>query len=462
MSHEADDDRLHEEGEVRSGDGLAPGDPRAARATRSAGRPAWSLLGEYVAVRRATEDLCAPLTDEDMAAQSMPDASPAKWHLAHTTWFFETFLLVPHLAGYEPFHPRFGYLFNSYYNALGTPFPRPRRGILTRPGHAEVRAYRRHVDDHLAALLEAASGERLAELERLLEIGLNHEQQHQELLLTDVKHLFSLNPLLPSYRPDSARPTLVSSPAGGGDDPDWTAHPGGLLEVGHAGGGFAFDNEGPRHRVFLEPFRLADRLVTCGEFVEFMGDDGYRRPDPWLSEGWDAARAGSWEAPLYWERRDGEWHVFTLAGLLPVDLEAPVCHLSFFEADAFARWAGARLPTEEEWEAVAATQPVRGHLAADGILHPVPAPPAAGGGPRQLFGDVWEWTASPYRPYPGFQAPAGALGEYNAKFMSGQMVLRGGSCVTPAGHIRATYRNFFGPAARWQFSGLRLARDGGE
>ena len=388
--------------------------------------------------------LCQPLAPEDMTVQAMPDASPAKWHLAHTTWFFETFVLRPAAAGYRPFHPEFAYLFNSYYNAVGPQWYRPHRGLLTRPTVAEVAAYRAHVDAALERLLQAGAAP-----EAVVELGLHHEQQHQELLLTDVKYLFAQNPLRPAYH-DCPPPRGRSAPEAG-----WIAGPTGLHPIGHAGSGFAFDNEAPRHDELIRPFRLGTRPVTNREFRAFMADGGYDRPELWLADGWAASRDHGWRAPLYWAEHDGAWWSYTLAGWRPVADDEPVCHVSFYEADAFARWAGARLPTEAEWEVMAAERPVRGNLLERGRLHP-----AADGGAGQFFGDVWEWTASPYGAYPGYRPAAGALGEYNAKFMCNQFVLRGGSCVTPETHIRATYRNFFPPHSRWQFSGIRLAADG--
>lgn len=409
------------------------------------------LADRYRSVRGATERLCAPLSPEDCTAQSMPDASPAKWHLAHTSWFFETFVLEPAAGGYRTPEHAYRVLFNSYYNAVGDQYPRPERGLVTRPGLAEVLDYRRHVDAHLLRLVE-----RGVDPERafVIELGLHHEQQHQELLLTDVKHLLSRNPLHPVYRerapePESAEPLPLR----------WQGIPGGVCSVGHEGDGFAFDNEGPRHRVFLEDFELASRPVTVGEYRAFVEDGGYRRPELWLADGWTAVRERGWRGPLYWTGT-ADAGLFTLAGLRPLADAEPVTHVSFYEADAYATWAGARLPTEFEWEAVAAEVPLKGNFVESERLHP--APPTRGAvsdGPHQLFGDVWEWTASAYGPYPRFRPARGALGEYNGKFMSGQMVLRGGSCVTPTSHVRPTYRNFFHPDARWQFSGIRLARD---
>lgn len=403
-----------------------------------------AMLG-YRQVRERTERLASPLSAEDQTAQSMPDASPTKWHLAHTSWFFETFLLQPWAAGYRGFHPAFGYMFNSYYEAAGPRHPRPQRGMITRPGVAEVAAYRAHVDMAMVRLLAEPPGEKVA---GMVELGLHHEQQHQELLLMDVKHLLSLNPLEPAYAP-GPEAAGVAGPGGGG----WVGCAGGLVEVGYGGDGFCFDNETPRHAVHLAPFELAATPVTAGEWLAFIDDGGYRRPELWLSEGWATAQAEGWQAPLYWSHADGAWREFTLAGARPVDPAEPVCHVSLFEADAYARWAEARLPTEFEWE-TAAGVPVAGNSLDTG-LHP--RPPAAGD--PGFFGQVWQWTSSGYAPYPGYRPASGAVGEYNGKFMINQYVLRGGSCVTPAGHGRATYRNFFPAAARWAFAGLRLARD---
>ncbi|HLL81692.1 MAG TPA: ergothioneine biosynthesis protein EgtB [Longimicrobium sp.] len=409
-----------------------------------------SLEEQYQRVRDTTVRLCAPLTPEDHVLQSMPDASPAKWHLAHTSWFFETFVLA-RLPGYRVFHPRYGYLFNSYYNAVGERHERPRRGLLSRPPLEEVHAYRRHVDGWMREWLGSGAGE-APEARAVAELGLHHEQQHQELLLTDVKHAFGSQPLRPAYRqfpPPAAQPAPALR---------WLTVPEGLRWIGHGGPGFAFDNEGPRHRAFVEGFQLASRPVTCAEYLAFIADGGYLRPELWLSEGWDTCRAQGWQAPLYWESRDGAWWTYTLGGEREVHPAEPVCHVSFYEADAYARWAGARLPTEQEWEVVAAQAPVEGNLLESERFHPAPAP-AAGSGAAQLFGDVWEWTRSPYAPYPRYQPAQGALGEYNGKFMCNQQVLRGGSCATPRSHLRASYRNFFPPSARWQFTGIRLARD---
>lgn len=409
-----------------------------------------ALFERYRAVRDLTEHLAAPLGPEDQTIQSMPDVSPTKWHRAHTTWFFETFVLKPHLAGYREYDPAFGYLFNSYYEQVGERHPRPQRGLISRPTVAEVGGYRAHVDAAMQRLIETANQDLRPTLATLVELGLHHEQQHQELSLMDIKHVFSCNPLHPAYR--------AAQPPGPGNIPpsSWVGFDGGLVEIGHDGDGFAFDNEGPRHKVWLEPYRLANRLVTAGAFLEFMEDGGYEKPEIWLSEGWATVQARGWRAPLYWEEIDGHWQVFTLAGRRPVDPREPVVHVSYYEADAFARWAGHRLPTEAEWETAAADLPVAGNFVDTGTLHPRPASGSASG-LQQMFGDVWEWTLSPYSPYPGFRPVEGAIGEYNGKFMINQMVLRGGCCATPPGHTRATYRNFFPPDARWAFSGFRLA-----
>jgi ergothioneine biosynthesis protein EgtB len=408
-----------------------------------------SALAAFQAVRTFTESLCETLATEDYVVQSMADVSPTKWHLAHTSWFFETFILKPHLPGYRELNPEYAFLFNSYYVQAGERHCRAQRGYISRPTVAEVFAYREHVDEAMARLLEAPPEGVLP----LVEIGLHHEQQHQELMLTDIKHVFSVNPLRPAYRQQE------TGAAGADHAPplEWVRFEGGLCEVGHDGAGFAYDNESPRHRAWLQPYALASRLVTCGEYLEFMQDGGYERADLWLSMGWATAQEQQWTEPFYWERRDGEWWVFTLGGMKRVDHAEPVCHLSYFEADAFARWAGARLPTEAEWEVAAATVPMAGNFVDGRTYHPRRAADAAG--LQQLYGDVWEWTQSSYAPYPGYVAPPGALGEYNGKFMCNQYVLRGGSCATSLSHIRTTYRNFFPPDATWQFSGVRLARD---
>jgi ergothioneine biosynthesis protein EgtB len=396
--------------------------------------------------------ICKPLATEDYVIQSMPDVSPTKWHLAHTTWFFETFVLAAADASYQPYHTLFGYLFNSYYNAVGPQWSRPRRGILSRPTVEEVMEYRQHVDDRMADLLGARDEQELGELAGTIMIGLQHEQQHQELMLMDLKHVFSCNPLRPVYREQAWTPGHPPART------EWLGHEGGRCSIGHVGSGFCYDNEGPRHDVLLDPFQIGSRLVTCREYLAFMEDGGYDRFDLWLSDGWNVVQSERWRSPLYWERADAGWQIMTLSGLRPIDPAEPVCHVSYYEADALARWAGARLPREEEWEAVAAVEPVVGNFVESGRFHPAPAD-GTGGRPMQLYGDVWEWTSSPYTPYPGYRPAEGALGEYNGKFMCNQMVLRGGCCVTSSSHIRATYRNFFPPAARWVFSGIRLARD---
>jgi ergothioneine biosynthesis protein EgtB len=433
---------------------------------------ATSLLKRFLDVRQATMQFCAPLTPEDLMVQSCPEASPVKWHLAHTSWFFETFVLGEFVAAYQAFHPDFRWLFNSYYKSLGEMPEKKLRASFSRPPLDQILAYRRHVDTAITHLLEHAPQD---EALRRIVLGLEHEQQHLELIATDIKHALFTNPLHPAY---------VAAPANfGGDNAqiapplDWFSFsPGypvrpGVVEIGvtpdpTAIDSFVFDNETPRHPVYLAPFRLASRLTTCAEYLAFIDENGYSRPELWLSEGWDTMRAEGWQAPLYWQRdanTKSGWSVYTLHGFRPLDeiSETPVCHLSFFEADAFARWAGHRLPSEFEWEFVAAQQPIEGNLLEHESLHPSSAATATKPhAPQQLFGDVWEWTQSPYTGYPRYKPLPGALGEYNGKFMSSQIVLRGGSCVTPKAHIRATYRNFFSPGTRWQFSGLRLARDG--
>jgi ergothioneine biosynthesis protein EgtB len=439
---------------------------------QSTQRLATSLLARFREVRGATMRFCAPLTAEDMMVQSCAEASPVKWHLAHTSWFFETFVLMEFADQYKPFNKDFKWLFNSYYKSLGEMPEKKLRASFSRPGLDEIQSFRKHVDDGIAALLEAAPEE---EALRRIALGLEHEQQHLELAATDIKHAFFTNPLHPAYAAsklnigDAIAPPL-----------EWVAFAplgDGVVEVGvtpDAGSieQFAFDNETPRHKVYLAPFQLASRLVTCAEYLAFMEADGYSRPELWLSEGWDTMRAEGWQAPLYWQpdaaAKTG-WNVFTMHGFAPLDeiSETPVCHLSFFESDAFARWSGHRLPTEFEWEFVASQQtaqqtsqqPIAGNFLDSQKLHTAIGS-AVAPTPQQMFGDVWEWTCSPYTGYPGYKPLPGALGEYNGKFMSSQMILRGGSCVTPQSHIRATYRNFFSPATRWQFSGLRLAKDG--
>jgi ergothioneine biosynthesis protein EgtB len=440
--------------------------PQTSRLTRTS-----PLLARYRSLRAATMDFCAPLSPEDMMVQSCAEASPVKWHLAHTSWFFETFVLSEFVAGYKPFDPNFKWLFNSYYRALGEMPEKKLRASFSRPPLDQILAYRLHVDAAIGNLLQHLPDD---EAHRRIVLGLQHEQQHLELAATDIKHAFFTNPLQPAYLP-----LATATPIGDRMAPplDWlnftpgtSTHPGvvgvGVTPDPHRLDDFAFDNETPRHPLYLAPFRLASRPITCAEYLAFLDEDGYARPELWLSEGWDTLHAQAWQAPLYWRRDSAAksgWRIFTLRGWQPLDdiSETPVCHLSFFEADAFARWSGHRLPTEFEWEFVAAQQPVSGNLLEQQSFHPQPARPSLDPRhPQQLFGDVWEWTQSPYTGYPGYKPLPGALGEYNGKFMSSQIVLRGGSCVTPETHIRATYRNFFPPSTRWQFSGLRLARDG--
>lgn len=408
------------------------------------------LAARFSEVRAASVQLAEPLSPEDCAIQSFIFASPTKWHLAHTSWYFETFVLEAATPDYRPFDERFRVLFNSYYNSVGEQYERPYRGMLSRPSLDEVFAYRRYVDERVLSLLEA--DQRIDRgLASVLLLGTHHEQQHQELMLTDLKHMLSFNPLRPAYHKESTSSIDTAAPL------RWLPFSEGVREIGHTGAGFAFDNEGPRHRVFVESFELASRPVTNGEFLEFIEEGGYRQPEYWLADGWATVQNERWEAPLYWERDDDRVQAFTLAGLRELRREEPVCHVSYYEADAYARWAQARLPSEHEWEVAAANAVVDGNFLERDLLHPTAA--NSGADLQQLFGDVWEWTRSAYAPYPGFQPAAGALGEYNGKFMSSQMVLRGGACTTPRSHIRPSYRNFFYPDARWQFSGVRLARD---
>ncbi len=414
------------------------------------------LLDAYRRVRRFSERLTETLSAEDAMLQSMTSASPTKWHLAHTTWFFETFVLLE-AGAYRPFDPIFQTLFNSYYNTVGVPYPRDQRGLLSRPSLEMTLDYRKSIDEHVERLL--AGNAPSDEQRRVIELGLHHEQQHQELIVTDIKHALSHNPLDPILREGAFR-------MGAAPQLDWLERDGGVRPIGHDGDGFAFDCEGPRHDVLVRPHRLANRPVSCGEYLEFMNDGGYQTPQLWLSEGWNAVKEEGWKAPLYWrDEGDGQWTAFTTAGRQSIDPAAPVCHVSYFEADAYARWAGARLPLEEELETATESLPMEGDFAdtlidAGWALYPQPLA-AAEQGLAQAFGTVWEWTASPFTAYPGYRPPDGALGEYNGKFMCNQFVLRGGSVATPSGHLRPTYRNFFPPAARWQFSGIRLARDAG-
>jgi ergothioneine biosynthesis protein EgtB len=413
-----------------------------------------ALVRRYHQVRQFTNRLCQHLMTEDYVIQAMPDVSPPKWHLAHTSWFFETFILALASLGYRSPHASYAYLFNSYYVAAGERHCRPKRGLLSRPTVEEVYRYRAYVDQHMTAFLEGLHGETLERWSSVVELGLHHEQQHQELLLTDVKYNFACNPLRPAYVSlDIPTPVPTLGPL------RWVSFLEGVCWIGHDGQGFAFDNEFPRHRTFVERFELASRLVTNGEYLAFMDDGGYERPELWLSMGWDTVQREGWQAPLYWEQRDGCWWMMTLAGMRSVSEAEPVCHVSYYEADAYARWADARLPTEAEWEVAAMPLPIRGNFVEHQTFHPIPVSQIDTAVPLvQIFGDVWEWTQSHYSPYPGYTASLGALGEYNGKFMANQFVLRGGSCATSASHIRPTYRNFFPADARWQFMGIRLAR----
>lgn len=417
-----------------------------------------ALLQRFRLIRQTTENIAAPLSPEDQQVQSMPDASPTKWHLAHVSWFFETFVLVPYAPDYTLFDEKFGFLFNSYYEAVGPRHARPHRGMLTRPTLSRVMAYRAHVDEAMSNFIEAAEDEDFRTAEARIELGLNHEQQHQELVLMDIKHMLSCNPLAPAYS-DRYADVKSNAPA-----QDWAEVAGGIVSIGHDEHGFAFDNEGPRHEVLLQDFRIATRLTTNREYIDFLTDGGYSKPEFWHMDGWATVTREGWEAPLYWSNRDGAWHMFTLAGEREIDLDAPVSHVSFYEASAYAVWAGKRLPLEAEWEAAAdpfnltSECETTANLLSSENFGPTPARDADA--PAQMIGDLREWTASPYTPYPNFKTPPGAIGEYNGKFMVNQMVLRGGSFATPPSHIRHTYRNFFYPHQRWAFSGIRLADSG--
>ncbi|WP_022835352.1 ergothioneine biosynthesis protein EgtB [Salisaeta longa] len=423
-----------------------------------------SIAERYRITRRFTTDFCRPLNTEDYVVQTKEFVSPTKWHLAHTTWFFETFVLREHDPSYTLLNDQYPYLFNSYYIQAGERHCRDRRGYISRPTVEQVYEYRAYVDEHVEALLATASADDLDTLAPLVELGIHHEQQHQELMVTDLKHVLSVNPLRPAYRDDLAPPTVDAIPA-----LDWVAFADeGVYEVGYDGDGFYYDNEGPRHKEYRRPFALANRLVTCGEYRAFMEDGGYERPELWLSAGWATVQERDWTEPFYWEEREGEWYVYTLGGLRPLNPHEPVAHLSYFEAEAYARWAGARLPEEGEWELAARDATIEGNTVDAGYFHPIPLTddtpahtPAAGDGGAlyQLYGDVWEWTRSAYSPYPGYEPLPGAIGEYNGKFMCGQYVLRGGSCATSQSHLRPTYRNYFHPDEAWQFMGLRLAQD---
>lgn len=434
--------------------------------------PSHIMSSRFARVRLLSESLCESLEIEDFVVQSMPDVSPTRWHLAHTTWFFETFVLAAHIKGYQSPNPAFQYLFNSYYNQVGEQFPRAKRGLITRPTVSEVFEYRRQVDRTLSELLNSVSvqDEKCAEILSLVELGLHHEQQHQELMLTDIKHVLSCNPLSPVFR------DLDRHSDKGVESLQWCENEGGIRWQGHDGSAFAFDNESPRHETLLHPFAIGSRLVTCGEYLEFIEDGGYSRPELWLSLGWQAVQDNQWKAPLYWQLESGEWRIFTLGGRRSVNASEPVSHVSYLEADAYARWRGARLPLESEWEATIEGMGISGNFVESNELHPVPlgacneavslvegidaTSSRSASLPCQMYGDLWEWTSSPYVAYPEYRPPEGAVGEYNGKFMCNQFVLRGGSCATSREHIRPTYRNFFPPDARWQFTGIRLACDG--
>jgi ergothioneine biosynthesis protein EgtB len=410
-----------------------------------------ATIARFDSVRTRTESLCAPLQNEDYCIQAMADVSPPKWHLAHTTWFFEQFVLMPFAPAYKEFHPAFAHLFNSYYETAGTFFPRPQRGMLSRPTVEEVYRYRAHVDAAMQELLAHPPEHHAADILQRTQLGTEHEIQHQELLLMDTCYNFSINPLMPAYH------KVVDTFAASTPPMGWQEFGGGVLEIGHDGNGFSYDNERPRHQVLLRDYRLATRLVTNEEYLDFIEDDGYRRVDLWLSDGWRTINERQWHAPLYWYREDGDWHHFDLSGAHKLRMHEPVSHLSYYEAHAYARWAGKRLPTEAEWEHAASNAPIEGNFLDNGYLIPQTAQQA---GMAQLYGDLWEWTQSAYSPYPGFRPLPGTLGEYNGKFMCDQLVLRGGCCITPQDHVRASYRNFFHAADRWMYSGLRLAEDG--
>jgi ergothioneine biosynthesis protein EgtB len=412
------------------------------------------LARRYNRVRNFSERICETLEPEDYVIQTMPEASPTKWHIAHTSWFFETFVLKKFIPGYYSLHPEYAFLFNSYYNAVGPFYSRPHRGLLSRPTVKDVFQYRSEIDLFVTELIESADDEELAALGPILTLGLHHEQQHQELMLTDIKHVFWQNPLRPAFRDRTQFKPLPMSKV------EWLQFEEGVYSAGHEGADFSYDNEGPRHRVFLPAFSLASHLVTNADFLAFIEDGGYEHSEFWLSLGWNAVKERGWNAPLYWEKREGEWFTMTLSGMTALVPEEPVCHISLFEAEAYARWCGARLPTEDEWEIASIGLPVSGNFVESELFHVTPLiSQCSGGKPLQMFGDVWEWTRSSYSPYPGYSAATGALGEYNGKFMCNQYVLRGGSCATSQSHIRRTYRNFFPPDARWQFSGIRLAKD---
>lgn len=414
-----------------------------------------SIAERFAEIRGVTMKLIEPLETEDFIIQSHEDVSPAKWHIAHTTWFFERMILKEFKSNYVEFNPAFDFLFNSYYNTIGPYQPRHQRGVLSRPTVNQVIEYRNYVDQQVYNLLDESASETKKEIEALIYMGLQHEQQHQELILMDIKYNFFVNPLFPTYAQTEKRPLSKQQ------ESQFVEFDGGLVEIGHDGNGFAFDNESPRHKVWLEPFKLATKPVTNGEFLEFINSGGYEKPEYWLSDGWSIVKDYNWKAPLYWLKDTEEkWQIFTLAGIQDLELDEPVSHISFYEADAFSRWKGKRLPTEAEWEYASQSVAIRGNTMDDGVYHPVAnCDDLQSSSLSKMFGDVWEWTASAYSPYPGSKPLEGALGEYNAKFMCNQMILRGGSCATPVNHIRETYRNFFPPEKRWQFSGFRLAED---
>ena len=435
--------------------------PLNSTATDGSRSPRQGLFQKFSRVRQDSEDICSPLEIEDYGIQTMPDVSPPKWHLAHTSWFFETFLLKPFLNHYREYHPQFAQLFNSYYNTVGSYFPRPQRGFLSRPTVKEVYLYRNYVNEQMEKLIFEADDNHWGEIANRTILGLNHEQQHQELMLTDIKHIFSINPLRPRYR---KLPHKISQAT----EQQWLSYSGGLVSIGHSNSSatddFSYDNEGPEHQTYINDFILSSTLVTNGEMLSFIEDGGYSDARLWLSDAWKIVCENKWTSPLYWEKKESEWWYMTLGGMQKVNLNAPVCHVSFYEADAFARWAGKRLPTEAEWEIAASAETIEGNLRESGNLQPVPSQQHNDSGRlEQIYGDVWEWTQSPYCAYPGYRQENSAFGdfsgEYNGKFMSNQMVLRGGSCLTPEDHIRSTYRNFFYPADRWQMSGFRLAKE---
>jgi ergothioneine biosynthesis protein EgtB len=413
-----------------------------------------NIYEKFINTRNFSHLLCKPLETEDYCIQSMPDVSPSKWHLAHTSWFFEAFILKDAVQNYKSLHPRYNFLFNSYYVQIGERFTRSIRGLLSRPTVKEVYEYREYVNDMVKAFIYNSNEELFNKYAPVIEIGINHEQQHQELILTDIKHVFSVNPLHPVY-------TEKEMPAGIVTDPGWIEYDGGIVYIGHDGSGFNYDNETPRHKKYLQPFALSARTVTNHEYMEFIEDEGYKRAELWLSDGFALAENDKWKSPLYWQKENNEWWNFTLHGYMKINPAEPVCHINYYEADAFARWKGCRLPREEEWEAASEGLPIEGNFADSLNFHPVPVAGSDEDGKlKYMFGNLWEWTMSPYTAYPGYKPLPGALGEYNGKFMNNQYVLRGGSCATPSNHIRNTYRNFFPPHSRWQFMGFRLAKDG--